>query len=482
MRVLHVGRGLTPYHHGGLIAYVEDLLRAQAERGDEVSYFFCGRHYPLIATRLRRFRRDGVRMYEVLNSPVIIGPEDRGSRWPDREVTEPAVERMFREVLDDVRPEVVHVHDIGGLPSSLLTIAPERGLPVVMTLQDYFPLCPTVKLFDVDGNLCLRTDPAPICVRCTRDAPGELEVVVNTLGHHRRRAEARLPALRRLPKPRALARRRQQRRPPTPDAADPARVEQIPDLQRRRDVNVARLNRVDRLLAMSSRVAEIYATLGVDPARLHTMHLTLSRLDSLRPRRLDGLDPPVRFVTLGGCASAAKGSHVVAEALEELSAMGLTAEELTLTIAGHVDPTVAARLEASPLARLVGGYASAELGSVLEGFHVGVVPSIWEEAYGYVGVELLAKGLPLVANAIGGIVEYAREGETAWLNHDRSAGGLAAIMARIARDPGEVVALNHRVVKLRPQLVKPMSEHLDELAGVYAELVPQSSRTAVSSG
>jgi hypothetical protein len=47
MRILYVGYGFRPRRGGGLIAYAEDLMEAQAGRGDDVAYFFRGRHYPL---------------------------------------------------------------------------------------------------------------------------------------------------------------------------------------------------------------------------------------------------------------------------------------------------------------------------------------------------------------------------------------------------------------------------------------------------
>ena len=34
---------------------------------------------------------------------------------------------------------------------------------------------------------------------------------------------------------------------------------------------------------------------------------------------------------------------------------------------------------------------------------------MWEEAYGYAGLEFLAKGIPVIANAIGGSVKLRNE-------------------------------------------------------------------------
>ena len=96
MRVLHVGWGFLPWRRGGLIEYADDLMLAQAERGDAVAYFFSGRHYVRPAgPRLRRWRRAGVAMHEVVNGPLVSGLE-LGTRHPELDVREPRLERAFR--------------------------------------------------------------------------------------------------------------------------------------------------------------------------------------------------------------------------------------------------------------------------------------------------------------------------------------------------------------------------------------------------
>ena len=488
MRVLHVGYGFRPFHEGGLVAYAEDLMEAQLARGHDVTYFFAGRPALPPGPRVRSWSRGGVRMLELRNSPAVVTPADRGTRRPDLDLDAPGVEDLFRRALATARPDVVHVHDLGRIPSRVLEIPHETGTPVVMTLQDYFPLCPTLKLYDADGLNCKRLDPAPMCARCCRDAAHGGSDVMTLLRDVKRRASTRWPAVERVPGPRAVGpwlRSLRQPGAPAAEPGEPAESPPVPSVEgyrARREVNLRRLSRADRLIAMSERVAEIYTELGVDPARVTTMQLTLGHIAGLRPQVLDALRPPVRFVTLTGCVSPQKGSRVMAGALARLAARGFTPERLTVSIAGHVDPAVAAELEASPLARVLGGYAPADVDALLDGHHVGIVPPIWEEAYGYVGVELLAKGIPVIGNAIGGIPEYTRDGETGWLNRDLSADGLAAIMAAIADDPDQVVRLNRSIRERRADLVKPMPAHAEEVDAVYAELVRQSSSTAASVG
>jgi glycosyltransferase involved in cell wall biosynthesis len=467
VRILHVGYGFRPWRHGGLIAYAEDVMEGQAARGHEVAYFFRGRHYPgLPDDRVRRWRRRGVAMRELLNSSLAFGG-DSGTLTPEADLHHPPSEGRFADALDDLRPEVIHLQESIGLPSSVIDLAREREVPVVATLQDYFPLCPVLKLYDVDGRICLRHDVGAQCARCSAGAPEHRRAFAHMtleyeLGRVLGRSRAR-PAMGRLRRLGGLARRGRIEEPPRERSA-PAE-----SYQRRRDVNVERLGRVDALVAQSRRVAEIYTELGVDPARVRVVHLTLAHLEHMTPRTIEEPPARVRFATLNGGASVEKGADLLLGALAQLDADGLS-DRFELNVLGWVPPELRERLERFPAARLRGQYPPEDVDRVLDGLHVGIVPSVWEEAYGYVGPELLAKGIPVIGNARGGIVDYVRDGETGWVNRDSSAAGLAGIMAAIVREPEQIVERNRWLLEHRAEVIKPLGRHLDELETVYAEV------------
>jgi glycosyltransferase involved in cell wall biosynthesis len=104
------------------------------------------------------------------------------------------------------------------------------------------------------------------------------------------------------------------------------------------------------------------------------------------------------------------------------------------------------------------------------------MPSTWEEAYGYAGVEFLAKGIPLIANAIGGMTDYTRDGETGWLNRSLGAAELAGIMRGLAREPARVRAMSSSVLAHRDELVIPLARHAESMDTLYCDVV--SSRRA----
>jgi glycosyltransferase involved in cell wall biosynthesis len=474
MRILHVGWGFRPWRGGGLIAYAEDVMDAQAARGDEVAYFFGGRRYPFVRRpRLHRWRRRGVAMLEVLSSPIPVGVEN-GTRFPGLDLDEPATERLWERALAGFRPDIVSLQELLGVPSSIVDIAHAHGMPVVMTLHDYFPLCPTARLFDADGQTCTRSDPAPQCVRCCTAAPlGTRHIREMTTAFELQRAGRALPWARE-PARRALAavvremptglpldtRARRSGRPPA--AED--------EYRRRRGENLERLARIDLLIAGSSRTAEIYARFGVPRERLRVLHGTTGHLARLTARTIDAVPRPVRFATLAGAQSDGKGASVLLDAARRLQAER-PAGEYVLDVHGLVGEGLGGEFERLPSVRLHGPYGRADLGAILDRVDVGLVPSLWEDVYPTVGLEFLAAGVPLIASDRGGLPEYTIPGETGWLNRSCTAEELAEIMAGVVRDPAQVVDLNRSIRARRDELLKTHGRHLEELDAVYAEVV-----------
>ncbi len=466
LRVLHLGTGFRPWRRGGLVAYAEDLMDEQVRRGDEVTYLFAGRMYPRLGgPRLKRWRRGGVTMLEIVNSPL----HDHGFQ-PALELEEPRVEQIVQRVIAELRPDVVHVQELAGLPSSVLDVARRAGVATVMTLQDYFALCPTFKLLDATGRTCVRREVGAECVAAVAADPRRPGLLHEATVHHLLR-ESRLFLLVGPERREAVVERLVRWSLPRTIRSGEHRDAAL--YQRRRDANVERLNQADRLIAMSSRVAELHAELGVEPRRMETMQLTLSHIERLRPRKASGGGSLV-FATLGGGESEAKGVRVLLDAarrLEDLATVG----GFRLLILGTVAPEFAAEARLLPGVELPGRYLPEDQDAVLDAVDVGIMPSMWEEAYGYAGVEFLAKGIPVIANAIGGMVDYVREGETGWLNHSCSAAGLEQIMRDLVERPGQVAELNAWLIANRGAIVMPMARHADAMDAVYRDVIGSRS-------
>lgn len=135
--------------------YAKDLMQAQMRLGHLVAALYPG------GTSL--FEKschvhcdktyDGIRSFEMTNPlpvPLMYGVKDIECATQSQNLDT----YSFECLLDDMKPDVFHVHTLMGLPLEFLRIAHERGIRIVYTSHDYFGLCPKVNFINQDGEVC----------------------------------------------------------------------------------------------------------------------------------------------------------------------------------------------------------------------------------------------------------------------------------------------------------------------------------------
>src|SRR6185436_8931909 len=83
----------------------------------------------------------------------------------------PAIEHLAGGSLDDGQPGVVHIQHLTCLSTGIPRQAVRRGIPVVVTLNDYWLICHRGQLVDRTGHRCGGPEPDG-CARCL--PPGAL--------------------------------------------------------------------------------------------------------------------------------------------------------------------------------------------------------------------------------------------------------------------------------------------------------------------
>jgi glycosyltransferase involved in cell wall biosynthesis len=178
MRILHLLHDFLPNHVAGVEVYTDHLARRQA-REHAVALLFSEVVPEAPDFTLRRGWREGVRTYEIANN-------QRQRRFEET-YRSPAIDRRVREVLDEFRPDVVHVQHLLNLSIDLVPELRRRGLPVVMTLHDHWLACANGgQRFHRELGRCDVLD-ATRCARCTAHLNG---AALGARGLLRRRAAA----------------------------------------------------------------------------------------------------------------------------------------------------------------------------------------------------------------------------------------------------------------------------------------------------
>ncbi len=99
-----------------------------------------------------------------------------------------------------------------------------------------------------------------------------------------------------------------------------------------------------------------------------------------------------------------------------------------------------------------------------------VVPSLWPEPFGIVGIEAMARGLPVVAYRSGGIPEWLDNGVTGTLVEPGDIAGLAGAIDGILSDPEAARRMGQAGQERQRELFSP-EPHMKRLEEIYREAI-----------
>lgn len=291
-----------------------------------------------------------------------------------RLIHSPEAVRKIGRLIDRTRPDLVHCHNIyHQLTPSIIGAARRRGVPVVLTLHDYKPVCPVYTRLR-GGRVCSECiDGGVSGVLRHRCADGSLARSALLYGE--------------------------------------ALVQRWRKSYERVSVFVApsefmRVSVAGRLPAGSVQVLHN----GVD---------TTARRPSFRDEG---------YALYLGRLSPEKGVETL------LAAHAGLAGRVPLRIAG-TGPLEAELRARHPAAHWLGHLSGEELARTLAGASLVVVPSEWYENCPMSVLEAMACGKPVVASAIGGIPELVADGVTGLLFPPGDRDALAERLARLMGDP-----------------------------------------------
>jgi glycosyltransferase involved in cell wall biosynthesis len=424
MRIALVVHRFPPGSLAGTEVYVRNLARTLAKR-HEVFVFY-------------RDDRDGTTFYEEHKEREgyqtwVVGrktiQEQLNPVAPFRDTLfNPDVEAAFERFLDETEPDLVHFHHVMWLSYRLIAHAKRRGLPTLLTLHDYWFICPNSQLIWPDGQICRGNKLGLNCTHC--------------LTAHSEKAWVKRirPAI--LP------------------------VVWLRDALVRRAALTA-----DRLIAPSRFLISKYAEEGFASERFQWLE---NGIDVARIRGFERQPAGDRLrVTYLGTLAWHKGVDVLVRAASTLSPEGFR-----LRVFGSLDnifPEYVARLrEAANSAHTTfdGRLPNDLVGKVLAETDVLAVPSIWYENSPVVIQEAFAAGVPVMASRVGAMTEK--------IDHERDGllvapGDVDAWRAALERLLDEEGLLEQLQAGITPVLTN--QEHVEKIERIYQETIAAPSNS-----
>ncbi|OSB10699.1 glycosyltransferase [Paraclostridium bifermentans] len=157
MRILHYSLGIPPYRTGGLTKYCTDLMEKQTQFRNKVVLLFPGKMNVLDNKLKIKFYKNykNIEVYEVINPlpvPLLNGISD-----PNK-FMQSCDKNIFIKFIQSINVDIVHIHTFMGLHTEFLEACKDLGLKIVFTTHDYYGICPKVNLIDYEGCICNKID------------------------------------------------------------------------------------------------------------------------------------------------------------------------------------------------------------------------------------------------------------------------------------------------------------------------------------
>ncbi len=468
MKILHIGWGYQPFRGGGLIEYAEDLMEALSQRGHDVHYFFAGRYDFKFFPYVKKWKRNGVFMHELMDGPNVH-EGSLGTQKPLHDISEKISEKIYRKVLYEVNPDLVHIQELPCLTANIINITKEFNKPIIFSLGDYWTLCPTLELLDSENKLCLCFWDGSRCIRCNRNASKsyfEYKTKIRIKYSSIRIIMKRFPVLYEFSKKlyhkfRYVKKQVEQGRKKIFKTTTLKSNRFANEFKQRRVAFIEALNKVDLIHAKSHRVEEIFRFYGVTGRNMLTLNHTHKGIAWIKPLK-KSVRYPIVFGYLGGL-NEPKGAHTL---LQAFSNFDKAKARLILYGSGSREFITRRKLANNSNIEFRGKYKRIKLNDILKEIDVGVIPSIWEEAYGLVGNEFLAAKIPIIGSRIGGIPDYVEDGVNGFLFKAGDVEELKRKIQLFIDDPNLIEKFKRNI---KP--VKTMEEHVVEIEDLYRDLL-----------
>jgi glycosyltransferase involved in cell wall biosynthesis len=445
MRVLIVVHGFPPQQSGGAERRAARTARGLLARGHMVRVLAAD---SLIDPQAVAYAED----MDHEGTPVrrLYLNRSTGAAGFRRAYDNPQVATFFTQLLDEWRPDVVHLFSGYLMSASVVRAAYEHGVPVVVSLTDYWWLCHRINLVRTDGTRCDGPTDAG-CARCQAESQRRYRLPARAIpvgADLLWRAAASLPAL-------------------------GARLG-LPEQAERRQTLCDILGHAAALIAPSHYLAELYARHGVDPARLRVWRQGVE-LDACPLR---SSDPALRVGYIGQMKHH-KGVHLLLEAWGRLQ--GSRPRRLSLYGSdegeGHYGRQLREQIAGLEHVEWRGSFRGAEVWQVLAGLDVLIVPSRWVENSPNSILEAQAVGVPIVGSDLGGIAELVQHERNGLLFRVDDPADLARQLQRLLDQPDLVGRLQQAALPFRT-----IDDEIDQIDGLYHEVMsslPQSQTPAL---
>jgi glycosyltransferase involved in cell wall biosynthesis len=376
----------------------------------------------------------------------------RFERYTQESYRHHGIGEWFGEFLERSEPDVVHVQSSYLLSGVMIEVAKSRSIPTVVSLHDYWYLCPRINLTHPNGSNC--SGPAPEkcqwCLMTEKRRYRWLDAV--TLGGAGTAYMTVAGAL----GPRGYR----------TDGGGRMNIDQ------RNKYLLKQLNAADAIVTQSHFLRDLMVDNGLSPELTKLIPCGVDVARQTDP----GLEQDAAAFRIGylGNIFPAKGVHLLITAFKSLPNPGDPPLELHIHGDHRRFPSYQRRIESlidgDPRIHLHGRYDNAEIGAIFGSLDVLVVPSMWFEIGPLVTLEAFGAGVPVIAADIPNLNHQITDGVDGLLYRNGDHRDLADKLRSMVDSEGLRSKLR---AGIKP--VRTIDEEMQATASVYRRIVGESA-------
>ncbi|UUZ69980.1 glycosyltransferase family 4 protein [Polaromonas sp. P2-4] len=358
-------------------------------------------HEPVIVSAVfqgEAKRKSVITRYEYMHIPVYCLDKNYCPHHTVRETYyQAALLELHKQLLSEIKPDLVHVTHLINHTASLLDATKELGIPAIATLTDFFGVCFNNRLEAANGSLCDgpsadRTN----CLTCylkARTDSGQAGVMASLLGRY----PSSLPAMAQVL---SFATR-------LPGVRHGRLARLVADIAERPDILLNRYAAYRATIAPTCFLRRAYLANGLS-APLHVMHFGVDV--PLAPKTAPRVGALVRFGYIGQITPH-KGTDVLVDAFVRLPS-GCAELHIYGSEDQNSEYVSALRDKAAGTPIFFQGtFPKDQLADVFLGIDFLVIPSRWYENSPLVLLNSLATHTPVIVSDVEGMTEFVEDGK-----------------------------------------------------------------------
>ena len=449
MKILHYALGFPPYRTGGLTKYCMDLMIAQKEQGDEVALLWPGKIGLLNHKLSIKKGKDieNIQNFEIINPlPVAL---DEGITEISSYIASADIE-VYRKLLDNYKPDVIHLHTLMGLHKEFLVVAKDLGIKTVFTTHDYYGLCPKVTFF-YKGNVCDNDNGCRNCIECNQSSLSIQKIMLLQSPLYRSLKDfPAIKILRRRHRSEVFEGRLTNEIPFSITQAE--QKKKSDDYLKLREYYINMYNAIDVIHFNSSVTESIYKRY-LNPRDGRIISITHRGISDHRKKKEFSGKLKITYLAP---AKPFKGFDILKKALDELWEEGCRDFELNIYSFTN---------KISPYIHMHEPYEYNELENIFDKTDILVAPSLWYETFGLTALEALSYGVPVIVSENVGAKDLIYEKELGIIVKPES-NEIYKNIKKIIYQRECLKQWNDNICKI-PVSFFSNSEHMKQIQGIY---------------